>query len=134
MINLDARGYITEGVILALMSCFSVAKGIENIKIVLDATVRRLNKSLCIQKFMLPSMVSFCITVGPKAHMVYIDVGEMFYNFRLSLVLEKYCGVGLVSYLGSKNVHQVTPLSIFSGYAQLWVWFTQTTPPQYLVC
>ena len=41
--------------------------------------------------------------VGPQTHMVDLDVGDMFYNFQLSLVLAKYCGVDLGSYLGHKN-------------------------------
>ena len=32
------------------------------------------------------------------------------YNFRLSLLLAKYCGVDLVSYMGHKNDGQGTPL------------------------
>ena len=48
--------------------------------------------------------------VGPDTHMVDLDVGEMFYNFLLSSVLAKYCGVDLVSYLGHKKDRQGTPL------------------------
>ena len=44
--------------------------------------------------------------------MVDLDVREMFYNFRLSLVLAKYWGVNLGSYLGHKKDRQGTPLWI----------------------
>ena len=48
---------------------------------------------------MFPSMVCLLMMVGPKMHMVDIDVGEMSYNFQLSLVMAKYCGVDWGSYL-----------------------------------
>ena len=48
--------------------------------------------------------------VGPETHMINLDVGEMSYTFRLSLVLDKYCGVDLGSYLGQNKDCQGTPL------------------------
>ena len=48
---------------------------------VFDATVSGLNDYLWDTNFMLPSMGSLIIMVGPDKHMVNIDVGEMFYNF-----------------------------------------------------
>ena len=44
--------------------------------------------------------------VRMKMHMVNLDVGEMFYNFWLSLVLVKYCKVDLGSYLGHNEDRQ----------------------------
>ena len=104
------RGYITEGVILTLTSFFSMSKLTEEINMVLDTTVRRLNSYLWDKKIMLPSMGSLLIMVGPDTYMVNLDVGYMFYNFRLSPVLENYCGVDLGYYLGNKKEWQVTPL------------------------
>ena len=43
-------------------------------------------------------------------HMVYLDVGEMFYNFQLSSVLANYCGVDLGFYLEYKKDWKGTPL------------------------
>ena len=93
MNKLVARGYITEEVILALTSFFSVPKGTDYIHMVFDATVIVLNNSLWSAKFMLPSMVSLFMMVGMETHMVNLDVVGMFYNFQLSSVLDKYCGV-----------------------------------------
>ena len=50
------------------------------------------------------------MVVVTKTHMVNLDVGESFYHFQLSLVLENYCGVDLGYYLGNKKEWQVTPL------------------------
>ena len=43
--------------------------------VVLDATVSGLNDTLWYPKFMLPSMGSFIMMVGPQTHMVYLDIG-----------------------------------------------------------
>ena len=53
--------------------------------------------------------------VGLKTHMVDLYVREIFYDFRLFLVLENYCGVDLGSYLGHKKDKQGKTLWI------LWV-------------
>ena len=73
--KLVSRGYIMEGVILALTSFFAVPKGIDDIHMVFDATVSGLNNSLCDPNFTLPSMGSFLMMVGPETHVVDIDVG-----------------------------------------------------------
>ena len=101
--KLVSRGYITEGVILTLISFFFVPKRTDNIRIVFYATVSQLNDYLWDKKSMLPSMGSVFIMVGLKAHMVDLDVGEFFSNFQLSLVLAKYCGVDLGYYMGRKT-------------------------------
>ena len=109
MSKLVARGYITEVVIIALTYFFSLPLVTEDIYMIFDATVSGIN-SLWDLKCMLPLMGSFIMMVGPKTQMVDLDVGEMFYNFRLSLVLENYYRVGLGSYLGHKKDQQVTCL------------------------
>ena len=60
---------------------------------VFDATVSGLKYSLWAPNFMLQSMGSLFMMVGPEAHMVNLDVREMLYNSQLSSVLAKYCGV-----------------------------------------
>ena len=70
---------------------------------VFDAFVSGLKNSLWYPNIMFLYMESLHIMVGPKTHMVDLNVGEMFYNFLLSLVLENYCGLDLVSYLGHKK-------------------------------
>ena len=43
--------------------------------------------------------------VGPNMHMDGLYAGEIFYNLQIYMVLENYCGVDLVYYLGNKNDH-----------------------------
>ena len=61
-------------------------------------------------KLHVDTMGSFLMMVGPETHMVNLDVGGKFYNFRLSLVLDKYCGMDLGSYMGHTKYCQETPL------------------------
>ena len=83
MSKLVVRGYISEGVILALRSLFPVPRVVKYICMVFGATISGLNDSMWYPNFILPSMVSFLMMLGLKMHMVNLDVGEMFYNFRI---------------------------------------------------
>ena len=110
MSKLVARGYITEGVVLANTSFFSVPNGIDNIYMVFDATDSGIYDSLWAPNFMLLSMRSLIMMVGPETHMEDLDVGEILYNFRLSLVLANYCGLDLGFYLGHNKDRQAIPI------------------------
>ena len=68
MIKLVARGYIIEGGILALTYFFYVPKVTDYIRMVFDATVSGHNDSLWSPKFLLTSMSSFLIMVGPETY------------------------------------------------------------------
>ena len=61
-----------------------------DIRMVFDATLSELKNYLWDPNFMLPSLNSLLMMVGSETHMMDLDVGEMFYNFRFSLVLAKY--------------------------------------------
>ena len=61
-----------------------------------DATVSGINKDLWETNFMIPVVASLFMMVGPETHMVYLDAGDMFYNFRRYSVLDNY----FVVYLG----------------------------------
>ena len=53
--------------------------------------------------------------VGHETQMVDLDVGDIFYNFKLSLVLTKYCGVDLGPY------HKEEKNTSEKPYCLLWV-------------
>ena len=76
--NMVFRGYITEGVILALAYFFYMPKETEDICIVCDTNVSGINDSLWDPKCMLPSMRSLLMMVVPEMYMVNLDDGEMF--------------------------------------------------------
>ena len=104
------RGYITEGVILALKSFFSVPKGTWYICMVFDTTVIRINNSLWDPNFMFLLMVSLLMMLGPKIQMVNLYVEVIFYNFRIYSVLEKYFWVDLGYYLRHNKEQKLTTL------------------------
>ena len=83
MRKLVSRGYITEGVILEMTYFFYVPKGAEDIHMVFDEIISGLNNYLWDPKFMVSSMGSLLVIMGLETHMVYLDSGEVFYNFRL---------------------------------------------------
>ena len=75
MNKLVSRGYITKVVIIVLTSFFSLPLGIDDSRMMFDATVSVLNGSLWDPNFMLPSMGSFIMIVGPETHVVDLDIG-----------------------------------------------------------
>ena len=77
---------------------------------VFDATVSGLNNSLWYPNFVLPSMGSLLMILGPEMHMVDTDVGKFFYNCRLSSLLANHYRVDLVSYLGNNKDRRGTTL------------------------
>ena len=75
-----------------------------------DVTLIGINDTLWDPNFIFPVMGSLLMMVSKNKHMVDIYVGDMFYNFRLCLVMENYCGVDLGSYLGYRKDHQGTTI------------------------
>ena len=90
-------------------------KVIYDIHMIFDTTVSVLNDSLWDPSFMFLSMGILLMVMGLEMHMVDLYFGGIFYNFQLSLVLAKFCGEDLGSYLGNKKDLQGTLLWI------LWV-------------
>ena len=103
MSKLIIRGYITEGIILVLTSFFSVPKGTDDICI-------GLKDYMWAPNLMLPSMGTLLMMMDPETHMVDLEFGGIFYNFRLSSVLAKYHRVYLVTYLVHIQDCQGAPL------------------------
>ena len=77
---------------------------------VFDATISGIKNPLWDTRFLLRSMGSLIMIVGPNAHMVELDVGEIFDNFRLYLVLANYYRMDLVSCLGHRKDQKGTPV------------------------
>ena len=48
---------------------------------------------------MIPGVARLFMMVGPEAHMVDLNAGIMFYNFRRYYELDKYFGLYLGNYL-----------------------------------
>ena len=81
MRKLFSRIYITEGVILVLTSFFSVPKVTYDVRMVFISNMIILNNSMWDPNFMLSSIGSFLMMVGPEKHMFNLYFREMFYDF-----------------------------------------------------
>ena len=81
MSKLVARGYIIEGLILALTSLFYLPQRTQDIRMVFNEIKIGLNYSLWGPNFMFPSMVSLVMMMGPNTNMVDLHFGETFYTF-----------------------------------------------------
>ena len=127
--KLIARGYSMEGVILTLTSFFYVPNVEDDIHMVFDTTVSGINDFLWAKNFILQSIGCLLMIVDVETHMVDLEFGEMFYNFRLSSLLANYLGVDLGSYLRHKKYQKGRSLwmrwvrfmmvLVFSPYANI---------------
>jgi hypothetical protein len=90
------RGYVvaprTRDSIRSLMNFFAVKKD-SDIRLVYNGTSCGLNEALWAPNFWLPLPSTAARTLGYGCYMVDIDLGEMFLNFPLHEVLQRFSGV-----------------------------------------
>jgi hypothetical protein len=94
------RRYITPGFVKLLMSFFSVPKGDDDVHMVYDGTVSRLNDLIWVPRFILPTFEAHLRAVDEGTHMANADVGECFLHFILHADLRELAGVDLTHYFG----------------------------------
>jgi hypothetical protein len=92
------RGYIGPGRVRSLTSFFSVPKGLDDIRMVYDASKSGLNDAIWVPRFPLPTIATHLRAVECGTYMADLDVGEMFLNFMLHEQLQEVCGVDLTHY------------------------------------
>jgi len=85
--NIVDRAYIGIGLVLYLTRYFDLPNGEDDGRMIFDATVIGVNDALWAPTFMFPIMECLLMSVGPGTFMKDRDIGEMFYNFRLSPVV-----------------------------------------------
>jgi hypothetical protein len=95
------RGYVVapemRDFIRSLMDFFEVDKD-SDIRLVYNGTSCGLNDALWAPNFWLPTPATAARTLGYGYYMVDIDLGEMFLNFPLHSVLQRYSGVDFTHY------------------------------------
>jgi len=79
-------------------SFFSVPKGVDDIRMVYDASKSGLNAALWVPGFPLPTTNTHLRSVEPGTWLADLDIGEMFLNFPLHTSLRSLCGVDLSHY------------------------------------
>jgi len=89
------RGYIATGEVESLTLYFAVPKGVDDIRMVYDATASGLNACLWAPSFWLPSAESLVETMTGSSWMGDLDMGEQFLNFPLHPSLQRFCGIDL---------------------------------------
>jgi hypothetical protein len=87
------RGYISQGHIASLTNSFSVPKGVDDIRMVYDATKSLLNAVLWAPNFPLPTIDTVLNNATMSTWFGDLDLGEMFLNYFLDEKLCPYAGV-----------------------------------------
>mmetsp|Transcript_11711 Transcript_11711/g.19385 ORF Transcript_11711/g.19385 Transcript_11711/m.19385 type:complete len:1450 (-) Transcript_11711:1434-5783(-) len=91
------RKYIVEANITlkSLIKYFAVPKGLEDIRMVYDATANGLNDAVWAPSFWLPTVESMLRALTPTSFMLDRDIGEQFHNFPLHPSAWPYTGLDL---------------------------------------
>jgi hypothetical protein len=87
------RRYISPGFVNSLTGFFAVPKGIDDIRVVYDATKSRLNDAIWAPNFYLPTMSSVLNNADDTTFYGDIDIGEMFLNYFLDPDVRPWAGV-----------------------------------------
>ena len=93
-----SRGYLKfahEAQVKSYIDIFGVAKGVDDIRMVLNGASCGINDALFASNFWLPmsNTMTRLLSFGYRA--VDVDLGEMFLNFPLDLLLQHYSDVDL---------------------------------------
>ena len=88
-----SKNYIARGFVKSLISFFAVLKGLDDIRIVYDATKSFLNEAIWAPNFFLPTVDSVLRNADTQTWYGDIDLGEMFLNYFLDEKLRPYAGV-----------------------------------------
>ena len=104
------RGYLGAGIVKSLTSFFEVLKGLDDIRMVYNATSSGLNDAVWAPWFSLPTVESHLRAVDPDTYMADNDIGEMFLNFMLDVELRPFAGVDLSSLFPEEMFPGVTEL------------------------
>jgi hypothetical protein len=88
-----SRRYITEGYVSSLTGFFAVPKGVDDIRVVYDATKSGLNDAIWAPNFFLPTINSVVAKADDRTFFGDIDIGEMFLNYFLDPRLRPKAGV-----------------------------------------
>ncbi len=103
-----ARDYLAKGKVVSLVSCFTVPKGEDDVRVVFDGTKLGLNRALWSPTFCLPTIDSLTPMLEPGTWQADIDVSEMFYNFMLDPKIRPFCGMDVQPYFADAKVSRIS--------------------------
>ena len=90
-----SKGYIQPGFVKSLTSFFAVPKAGTDIRVVYDAIQCGLNDALWAPNFFLPTVDSILRNAYGSTWFGDIDLGEMFLNYALDLIIRQNAGVDI---------------------------------------
>jgi len=93
LLGVRSKGYIAAGEVQSLTSYFAIPKGLEDIRMVYDASASGLNACLWVPNFWLPSAEGLVEAMTEDSWMGDLDMGEQFLNFHLHQDLQLFCGI-----------------------------------------
>jgi hypothetical protein len=117
------RGYVVIpsalNYIKSLIDYFEVPKD-DDIRLVYNGTSCGLNEVLYAPNFWLPTPASAARVLGYGYYMVDIDLGEMFLNFPLPFVLQRYSGIDVSTF--KQEINDNKDLTSFPEEKNLKAW------------
>jgi len=90
-----SRDYIGPGHVTSLTGFFGVPKGIDDIRMVYDASKSGLNDAVWAPNFSMATADSLLDLLDCQSWQTDVDLGEMFLNYPLDLKIQPYAGVDL---------------------------------------
>jgi hypothetical protein len=90
------RHLVTTGVtVKSYIKYFAVPKGGDDVQMVYDATANKLNESMWVPTFWLPTINSLVWVVDRGSWMTDRDVGNMFLNYQVHKIVHPFTAVDL---------------------------------------
>ena len=104
LLKVQDRKYVKPGYVSSLTGYFCVPKGLDDIRMVYDATKCGLNDSVWAPNFCLPTIDSSLRAVEISTWCGDIDLGEMFLNYMLHEDLQEFAGIDVTECLLESDI------------------------------
>ena len=99
MHKVQKRGYVAPGHVVSLTNFFAVPKGLDDIRMVYDTTNCGLNDAVTPPNFFMPTIDSCLRGMQPTTYSGDTDLGEIFLNYILHLLIAAYVGIDVTQCL-----------------------------------
>ena len=130
-----SRGYLTyqsENVVKSYIDIFGVAKGLSDIRMVLNGASCGINDALFASNFWFPMSNTMTRLLSFGYRVVDVDLGEMFLNFPLDPLLRNYSGIDLSMFRNELSTEIPQPFQTSKRLSATWnrSWFGLKSSPE----